>query len=103
VAMSVSGNDFSQLLQFDAQAPDSNPICSDDSATAPDHWCGSANRAAPFEWDPTSRFVAYRSRDSADAQTLTIVAFTQFPSNTSRHFPAPSCGTQCSGQFVFQP
>lgn len=92
------------LSGFDVDAPDDNPVCSDDFASAPDRWCGSESRATPFGWAPSSRFMAFRSRDSANAEALTVVDLTPFPSAVVHHdFPAPGCGTKCSGQFAFQP
>jgi hypothetical protein len=103
-AYSVSGS-FAQLQQFDEAAPDSSPICSEDYASAPARWCGSADREAPFRWSPQSTFAAYRSKGLANSQTLTVVDFTGFPTPppVSHSFPAPACGSKCSGQFSFQP
>ncbi|HYQ04391.1 MAG TPA: hypothetical protein VER96_37215 [Polyangiaceae bacterium] len=100
------------LENFDAQAPDSNPICSEDYASAPDRWCGSAKRSAPFAWAPNSQSVAYRSRSATGEPTLTVVAFARSDDGSPRldagsdgghTFPSPVCGTKCSGQFAFQP
>jgi hypothetical protein len=113
-ACSVSGPGAGlpvRLWNFDVDAPDSNPICSEDSASAPDRWCGSAERDAPFKWAPSSKYVAYRSKGPADAETLTIADLTQLPtaadplsSTTDDHaFSAPRCNAKCSGQFAFQP
>ncbi|HKO51099.1 MAG TPA: hypothetical protein VJV79_25495 [Polyangiaceae bacterium] len=102
-AYSVTGF-HQQLPSFDVNAPDSNPTCSEDSASHPDSWCGSANREAPFRWSPTSKYAAYRSKDEQGAETLTIVDFARFPiSLTPYSFIAPRCETSCSGQFAFQP
>jgi hypothetical protein len=101
-AYAVMGTAMS-LPNFDAEAPDSNPTCSEDFASAPDRWCGSADRDAPFKWSPTSKLVAYRSRSSTNTETLTITDLAQFPNLAPHPFPAAHCGTKCSGQFAFQP
>ena len=103
-AYSVSGSGMLAFLpDFDANAPDSNPQCSEDFPSAPDRWCGSADRNAPFKWSPSSKFAAYRSGTSTAVEALSVVDFTGFPSVTRLAFFAPSCGTKCSGQFAFQP
>jgi hypothetical protein len=79
-------------------------VCSEDFASAPNRWCGSANRAAPFAWSPDSRFVAYRSKDiTTPRKTLSVVDLTQFPGTDSHTFVATDCAAKCSSQFVFQP
>jgi hypothetical protein len=100
---SVSNKDVQLLPSFDPAAPDGNPICSEDSASKPDRWCGSPNRAAPFAWSPDSRFAAYRSSDASSPKALRVVDLAQFPLTYAHAFSAPSCDTKCSGQFAFQP
>lgn len=102
-ATSVPSGTFSSLPGLDLNVPDGNPVCSDDFAVNPDRWCGSADRAPPFEWDQRSRSVAYRSRDLANDESIVIVDFVPNQNFATQYFPAASCGSKCSGQFAFQP
>jgi hypothetical protein len=72
--------------------------CSEDFLSAPDRWCGNANRKAPFVWAPDSRFAAYRAGNS-----VTVVDLTQVVSFESHPLPAPDCSDECQNQFEFQP
>lgn len=91
------------LPDFDLNAPDGDPTCSDDFVAHPDRWCGSADRPPPFKWDRRSRSVAYRSRNYADDETIVVVDFTPAPGIAQNYFAAPSCSANCAGQFEFQP
>jgi WD40 repeat protein len=100
-----SVNSGPRLLPFFTPDPaQAGTTCSEDFASAPDRWCGSATRIAPFVWSPDSKFAAYRSADATTTKaTLTVVDFAPFPDLASHTVFAADCAQRCSGQFVFQP
>jgi hypothetical protein len=92
----------SLLIPIDQSAPTGTPatsVCSEDFPSDPAHWCGSADRDAPFTWSPDSTFAAYQAVGG-----LKVLDFTAFPSMVlPPDLPAPDCNQQCAGQFAFQP
>jgi hypothetical protein len=83
-------------LQVDSTHP--GGPCSADFASAPERWCGNADRKRPFVWSPNSLYAAYRVEGK-----LGIVEFSRFPELRGHAFAARGCDEKCSGQFAFQP
>jgi len=94
----LDGSAVSITLDGELVPPQASADCSEDFGTAPDDWCGAANRASSFAWAPDSKRIAYRL-----AGQLKVVDLLSKTSSEPYQFEAAACDAQCSGDFAFQP